>query len=138
MKIPGLIDTGAIVALLDRRDRWHVACTTHFRQMQKPLATSLAVVTEVFHFRTASEEHLRSSWEFFSGAQVLQFPIGFDDYPRLRRLMLQYADRPMDLADATLVCLAEREKTDLIMSIDSDFDVYRIGGRRSFRRVPKT
>ena len=45
----GLIDTGAIVALLDRSDHWHQPCTDAFKQLRLPLFTSEAVLTELFH-----------------------------------------------------------------------------------------
>lgn len=51
--------------------------------------------------------------------------------------MLKYADRPMDFADATLVRLAEREGLTTILTVDSDFEIYRIGGRKAFRVLPK-
>lgn len=59
------------------------------------------------------------------------------DAPDLKRLMLKYADRPMDLADATLVRLAEREGLTTILTVHRDFEVYRIGGRKAFRVLPK-
>ena len=52
--------------------------------------------------------------------------------------MAQYADRPMDLADATLVRLAERESLNTVFTIDhADFETYRIKGRTRFRIVPR-
>jgi predicted nucleic acid-binding protein len=51
--------------------------------------------------------------------------------------MLKYADTPMDFADATLVRLAEREGLTTILTVDRDFEVYRIGGRKAFRVLPK-
>ena len=51
--------------------------------------------------------------------------------------MVQYADRPMDLADATLVRLAEREAITTVFTVDhDDFETYRINGRSRFRFVP--
>jgi len=68
---------------------------------------------------------------------VTLLPIGDTDAPDLRRLMLKYADRPMDFADATLVRLAEREGLTTVLTVDQDFDVYRIGGRKAFRVLPR-
>jgi uncharacterized protein len=55
---------------------------------------------------------------------------------RAARLMKTYADRPMDLADATLVALAEERETNRIFTLDSHFHVYRFKGRRRFEVVP--
>lgn len=64
-------------------------------------------------------------------------PIGDADLPNLEGLMLQYRDRPMDFADATLVHLAQREGLSTVFTIDhDDFETYRIGGRRAFHIVP--
>lgn len=64
-------------------------------------------------------------------------PITDDDLPRLAELMDRYHDRPMDLTDATLVLLAERERMTDVFTIDhDDFETYRIAGRRHFRIHP--
>jgi uncharacterized protein len=55
---------------------------------------------------------------------------------RAARLMETYADRPMDLADATLVALAEERGTNRIFTLDGDFHAYRFKGRRHFDVVP--
>jgi hypothetical protein len=68
---------------------------------------------------------------------VTLLPIGDADAFDLQRLMLKYADRPMDFADATLVRLAEREGLSTILTVDRDFEVYRIGARKTFRVLPK-
>lgn len=57
------------------------------------------------------------------------------DYPRLLELIEQYRDRPMDLADATLVLAAERTRYRQILTLDSDFLFYRIGDRDSFEII---
>ena len=55
---------------------------------------------------------------------------------RSATLMAKYADRPMDLADATLVALAEERGERRIFTLDSDFRVYRIHGRTRFNIIP--
>jgi len=80
---------------------------------------------------------MAAAWRFLRSGAVVLLPITDADVPDLERLMKQYADRPMDLADATLVHLAKRESLTTIFSIDhDDFETYRIGGRRKFRIVP--
>lgn len=132
-----LVDTGAIVALLDEGDGAHQACRAALADVTLPLTTTIAVVSELFHFLGDNSVRLRGAWRFVRSRAVTVMPIDEQDLPNLERLMLKYADRPMDFADSTLVHLAEREGVVDILSIDSDFDVYRIGGRRLFRRFPK-
>ena len=136
MRQQALIDTGAILALLDSMDARHAACAAAMREMQLPLLTTAAVLTETFHF-LRDEHQLAEAWRFYRSGTVRLHPGIEDDLPDLERLMLKYADRPMDLADATLVRLAEREGLTTILTVDRDFEVYRIGGRKAFRVLPK-
>jgi len=55
---------------------------------------------------------------------------------RTAKLMERYADGPMDLADATLVALAEEQNDRRFFTLDSDFHVYRIRGRQRFEVIP--
>jgi predicted nucleic acid-binding protein len=133
----GLIDTGAILALLDSDDQWHELCTAAFPSLLLPLATTAAVLAELFHLLGDHPGDMAAAWRFLRSGAVVLLPITDADVPDLERLMKQYAGRPMDLADATLVHLAKRESLTTIFSIDhDDFETYRIGGRRKFRIVP--
>jgi predicted nucleic acid-binding protein len=131
----GLIDANAIVAIVDARDRSHQRCREALDAMRIPLATSAAVLAETFHLLAAHE--VEAAWRFLTSGIVTLLPIEDADAPELKRLMLRYADRPMDFADATLVRLAEREGLTTILTVDRDFDVYRIGGRKAFRVLPR-
>ncbi|MBZ5614201.1 MAG: PIN domain-containing protein [Acidobacteriia bacterium] len=133
----GLIDTGAILALLDRSDRWHTVCVDAFRQLRLPLLTSEAVLTEVFHLVGDSRHEMEAAWKFVrSGALTLGI-IEPAELTHLHSLMSRYWDRPMDFADATLVYLARRESLSVILTVDqTDFATYRIEGKRQFRVLP--
>jgi predicted nucleic acid-binding protein len=132
----GLIDTGALLALLDRNDRWHRPCAEVFATLPLPLATSAAVLAELFHLLDSHE--FSAAWGFLRSGAVMVLSIGEEDLPDLEALMHQYRDRPMDFADATLVHLARRESLSMIFTVDhNDFETYRIEGRRRFRIVPE-
>jgi predicted nucleic acid-binding protein len=103
--------------------------------MRIPLATSAAVVAEAFYLLEAHE--VERAWRFLTSGIVTLLPIDDADAPDLKRLMLKYADTPMHFADATLVRLAEREGLSTILTVDRDFEVYRIGGRKAFRVLPR-
>ena len=138
MRATGLIDTGAMLALLDRDDRWHVACVEAFKTLRFPLATSGAVLAEFFHLLGPNPRDLANAWAFLRSGAVTVLPVADTDLPRIERLMVQYADRPMDFADATLVYLAERDALTTVFTIDrNDFETYRIDGRRRFRIIPQ-
>jgi hypothetical protein len=121
--------------LLDNSDPWHAACAAALGATRLPLATTAAVVGEVFHF--IGGHRLAGAWRSLRRGTITLEPILDGDLPDLERLMLKYADRPMDFADATLVRLAEREGLTTILTVDRDFEVYRIGGRKAFRVLPR-
>jgi predicted nucleic acid-binding protein len=137
MHAKGLIDTGAILALLDRNDRWHRACVEAFAEFFLPLVTSAAVLTELFHLVGDNRREVEAAWTFLSSGAVTVCPIDDADMPVLHTLMRKYHDRPMDFADATLVQLAQRESLQTILTVDfDDFETYRINGRKRFRIFP--
>lgn len=137
MPANGLIDTGAILALLDRDDRWHEPCVDAFSGLRLPLATSAAVLGELFHLLDEGRRELEAAWGFLRSGAVTVLPIVVADLPSLDGLMKKYHDRPMDFADATLVHLAERQSLSTVLTVDfDDFETYRIGGRRRFRILP--
>ena len=132
-----LIDTGAIVALLDRNDRWHAACEAAFGQVSLPLITSEAVLTEVFHLVRRTRADASLVWGFIRSGAVALASIEDSELSEIHVLMDRYSDRPMDFADATLVYLAKRESISTVFTIDfADFATYRLEGRRRFRILP--
>lgn len=132
-----LADTGAILAVIDRDDRWHHLCSDTLQQLRFPLLTSEAVLTELFHLFWKKTRETESAWTFIRSGALALATIAQDELPRLNDLMSRYADHPMDFADATLVYLAERESISTIFTVDhADFATYRIAGRRRFRVLP--
>ncbi len=132
---PLLIDTGVIVALLDRSERHHRSCVKAVDAFTAPLVTCEPVIAEACYL-------LRS----LPGAQqsvllnvergVFQIPFRLDtETAAVRALMKKYRNRPMDLADACLVCLATRLDTGKILTLDSDFSVFRWGKNRPFENL---
>ena len=137
MTVNALIDTGAILALLDRTDRWHRICVDAFEQLRLPLVTSEAVLTELFHLVGDSRREMEAAWRFVRSGAIVLAAIEDSELLQLQALMSRYADRPMDFADASLVYLAKREALSTIFTVDhADFDTYRIDGRRRFRVLP--
>ena len=133
----GLIDTGAMVALLDHTDRWHRLCLEAYNKLPLPLLTSEAVMAETFHLVGDGSSAREAVWNFVLSGAVHVCAISNDELPPIRDLMRRYADRPMDFADATLVFLARRESLSSILTVDhADFSTYRIEGKRAFRILP--
>ena len=127
-----LVDTGALVALFDPDDRWHARAVAAIAALPPSvrLVTSLAIITEVTHML---DFDLRNQWAFLDwlvagGATVRDLPL--EGIAACRMRMEKYRDRPMDFADATLVWLAEQESITSILSLDSDFLIYKIGRKK--------
>ena len=134
----GLIDTGAMLALLDRNDEWHAPCVEAYKHSHLPLLTSEAVLTEVFHLTQRNLRDIAAVWTLLRSGAIQMSPITSQELRQIQALMEAYADRPMDFADATLVHLAARESLSLILTVDhDDFETYRIGGRKRFSILPR-
>jgi len=133
-----LVDTGAVVALVNRADRHHAAAVEWFKRFRGQLLTTEAVVTETAYVLAASPAHLRAALLWFERARaaglLLVEPVA--DYAALSRIIAQYASLPCDYADASLIALAERTGVTAIATVDQrDFSVYRLRGRCRFRIV---
>jgi predicted nucleic acid-binding protein len=122
------VDTGPLVALCDRHDEWHGRCVQVLRVSSRATRwlTTMAVVAEAMYLLArVPGGHVKLFDLLLSGAFVLDAGSP-STLPRLRQLMLQYADLPMDFADATVVELAERLGSDTVFTLDErDFRVYR-------------
>ena len=133
-----LVDAGPLIAIVDSKDPHHSACVRTLESLVLPFYTTWPVLTEVSHFitRRGSEQNRRAFWRLVRRGAIVPHDLVTADIPRLETLMQAYADRPMDLADASLVVLAERLENRRIFTLDTDFRVYRIGGRKHFEIVP--
>jgi hypothetical protein len=123
MRVSALVDTGPLLALLDKDDRWHVRCAETFELLRLPLVTSSAVLTELFHLVGDKRREVAAAWRLVRSGALTVSNIGDEDLPAIDGLMERYQDRPMDFADATLVHLAKRESLSTIFTIDhNDFE----------------
>jgi uncharacterized protein len=133
----GLIDTSVIIALIHRSDHRHAECVQAYNNARLPLLTTQAVLTEAFYLATRIGLDVRAIWRLLRSGAVLLSPIAHEELPQIEALMHDYADRPMDFADATLVHLATRERLSTILTVDhDDFETYRLPGRKKFTIFP--
>jgi predicted nucleic acid-binding protein len=132
-----LIDAGPLVALVDASDQHHQRCTKALQSIREPLGTAWPAVTEAMDLLLDQPRGQEAVFEMIERGAVALLDLGHEDVPRIRELMVKYRNRPMDLADAALVRLAERDGHSTVFTVDRrDFEVYRIGGRRRFRILP--
>ncbi len=133
-----LTDAGPLVALYDRADEDHDACRRVAQQVQGPMISTWPVFTEVMHLlRGRGGRRAQSAlWRLWHDGKLDLVDLDRTTTLRAADLMEKYADVPMDLADATLVAVAEARGLNRIFTLDADFHVYRLKGRRAFEIVP--
>jgi hypothetical protein len=132
-----LVDAGPLVAVVDASDQHHRRCAAAWRAVREPLATVWPVIGEAMRLLLDLPKGQAAVWEMLERRVIVILPLDEGDIPRIRELMSKYRDRPMDLADAALVRVAERDGLDTVLTInETDFGIYRLNGRRRFRLVP--
>lgn len=132
---PILLDTGVIVALLDRSEHHHSACIEALDAVRGPLITCEPVIAEACYLTRnlpgAPESVLQNV-----AVGTFQIPIQLSRCAAaIQRILKKYRDQHIDLADACLIHLASELRTGDILTLDGDFRVYGWGANRSFRPV---
>jgi len=132
-----LVDAGPLVALLDADDQHHTRCVAALKSLREPLATVWPPFTEAMYLLGDLPAAQEALWEMLQRGAVHLLPLESTDVPSIRELMRKYANRPMDLADAALLRVAEREGLRKIFTVDrGDFAVYRLHGRTRLTLIP--
>jgi uncharacterized protein len=130
---PTLLDTGVIVGLLDRSEDHHARCVSALEELEGPLVTCEAVIAESCYLLRELPRAVDAVLDNVERG-IFQIPIQLSRSANLvRKLMHKYCDRPMDLADACLVQLADELNTGDILTLDRDFESYRWRRTRPFR-----
>lgn len=131
-----LVDAGPLVAILDRGDREHDACVAALKSLREPLVTVWPAFTEAIYLLGESWQAQKALWSRLETEALTLAPLDDTDAPRMRALMEKYRDLPMDLADAALVRVAERDSVTRIFTLDrKQFSIYRAGRQRRFSLV---
>ena len=132
-----LVDAGPLVALIDRGDSHHRECVEALDTLRDPLSTVWPAIAEAMYLLRVSADAQRALWDMINVVGVKFADLGLDDCPRMRELMWKYRDLPMDLADAALVRVAERESLRRVFTIDrQDFEIYRPHRFGRFEIIP--
>ena len=132
-----LIDTGPLVALFDKSDNYHAACHAVLTTVTQPLITTTPVLTEALYLLNFSWNVQDDLWEFINGSGLQVHDLNSVMLKTCRALMRKYHDLPMDLADASLVALAEAKDMAVIFTLDhKDFKIYRTKNNKPFKLLP--
>ena len=132
-----LVDSGPLIALFDSSERHHLPVRAFLKEHPYRYVSTLAVFTEVSHMLDFSTRAQRDFYEWIMCKGVIISDINQNDMPRLVELTGKYADLPMDFADGTLVITAEKTGIREIISLDKDFDIYRLPGKENIHNIYK-
>jgi predicted nucleic acid-binding protein len=130
MTPPVLLDTGPLVAFLNRRDRHHEWALAQWANMKPPFLTCEAVLAEACFLLRRSSGGSQAVMQLLArGIVAAPFRLE-EESSAVAKLLFRYASVPMSLADACLVRMAEQYPTGIMMTLDRDFRVYRKLGRQ--------
>lgn len=130
MKQSVIVDTGPLVALLNRNDTHHAWVVQQLRDIQPPMFTCEAVLAEVTYLtRQSSGARIALMEMLAEGFLSIGLAVA-EQHAALLTLLRRYADVPMSLADACLVRMSEIHPRSLVLTLDSDFGIYRKNGRQ--------
>jgi predicted nucleic acid-binding protein len=125
-----LLDTGPLVASINRNDRFYAWARMQLAQIEPPMLTCEAVLAETCHLLRRCDGGMLGVLEFLQRG-IIEVPFRFrDDIDPVSKLMRKYANIPMSFADACLVRMSEHYDKALVMTLDSDFRHYRRHGRQ--------
>ena len=129
-----LCDAGVLLCLVDRTQPQHKAYRNKVMRLAKPLVTTWSCLTEAMYLalHRGGWQMQKQLGQLLLDKLLVVYNIQESDFSRLLALMEQYRDRPMDLADATLVLVAEKTGYRQILTLDADFLFYRIQNQGSF------
>lgn len=120
-----LIDAGPIIALFNKNDKFHKVVKEFIKEYKGKLITSWPVITEASHMLDFNVQVQIDLFKWIRLGGLIIEEVNIDDIDRIIALSEKYSDIPMDLADASLVVLSEKLKIKEIITIDSDYYIYR-------------
>ena len=134
-----LTDAGPLIALIDSDESDHLRCRDALDRMGLPLLTTWPAFTEAIYLlgRAGGWPGQQALWTMVQRSALQLVEVDTELALRSAELMGRYQDHPMDLADATLVAVAEARGLDTIFTLDERFRSYRIGDRGYLRLIPE-
>ncbi|MGI8982374.1 MAG: type II toxin-antitoxin system VapC family toxin [Pirellulaceae bacterium] len=132
-----LLDTGPLVPILNREDSQHNRCVEALKAIRPPLLTSWPVITEAAWLLRNHHDLLAGLYSLAARSVLEILTISQDELADIEKLLNRYKSLSPQLADLSLVHLAQREGLEAVFTLDRrDFSVYRRKGRTGFRLLP--
>jgi predicted nucleic acid-binding protein len=125
-----IIDTGPLIAFFDRSERYHQWVTDRINEVEMPLLVCEPVLVEATYLLKRNSRTRDFLFELIQdGALKVAFRIE-EHVGAVRKLLQKYRDTPISLADACIVVMAEIHGSHSVLTLDSDFLIYRKSDRR--------
>jgi predicted nucleic acid-binding protein len=132
-----LVDTGPLVALLREDDEHHDACVKQAKALRRPAYTCWPVLTEAAYLLRDRPTTVSALLSWSDGTDFEILTLDASDLPGITAVLEKYRDQRIQLADAALMYLAEREAIDTIFTLDRrDFSIYRTASNKSLELLP--
>lgn len=135
-----LTDAGPLIAIIDRGESQHRLCVDCLTNLTGPMLTTWPAFTEAMYLLGEAGGWVaqQALWSLEAKGELEIADQSAEDRRRMQKLMEKYSDRPMDLADASLVVLAENRRLRDLFTLDhADFRIYRLHRRQTFRLWPR-
>ena len=130
MKENILLDTGPLVAFLNRRDKFHNWALAQWDQIKPPMLTCEAVISEACFLLAGTNTGIDSVMQMIQ-RKITAVSFHLDEHIQpVKKLLLKYRSVPISLADACLIRMSELYPDSRIFTLDSDFNLYRKDRRR--------
>ena len=130
-----IVDTGPLVAFFDRAERHHGWAAERIEELEAPLLICEPVLAEAMYLLSRYPEAHETMFELVqNGALKIAFHVD-EHIGALRKLLKKYRDAPMSLADACIVRMSELHDRHAVLTLDSDFLIYRKHGRETLALI---
>ena len=130
-----IVDAGPLIALFDKDDKYHNSVIKFLKTFDGQLITSWPVITEVTHLLSFNVNVQIDFLEWLKRKAVTIVNLENIHLERIIQLSKKYSDVPMDLADSSLIVIAELTNITDIITIDSDYYIYRTKNKKSLNNI---
>ena len=130
-----IVDAGPLIALFDKDDKYHNSVIKFLKTFDGQLITSWPVITEVTHLLSFNVNVQIDFLEWLKREAVTIINLENIHLERIIQLSKKYSDVPMDLADSSLIVIAELTNITDIITIDSDYYIYKTKNKKSLNNI---
>lgn len=130
-----LVDAGPLIALFDKNDKYHNSVINFLKKFNGQLITSWPVITEVTHLLSFNVNVQIDFLEWLKREAIKIINLENIHLERIIQLSKKYSDVPMDLADSSLIVIAELTNITDIITIDSDYYIYKTKNKKSLNNL---